>query len=68
MAGAGLKTPEELERPQSQCIPANTIWIRQDVSHFEPEKNSVQLDNGDKVEKKFHIQQNTFVNRFPTII
>ncbi|CAF0958394.1 unnamed protein product [Adineta ricciae] len=49
LAGAGLKTPDELEKPQSQCIPTNTTWIQSNASQIEPEKNFVQLENGSKI-------------------
>jgi hypothetical protein len=44
-----LKTPEELEKPQSQCIPTNTTWIKSNANQVEPEKNLVQLEDGRKV-------------------
>ena len=50
LAGAGLKTADELEKPQSQCIPKNTTWIQSNANHVEPEKNLVQLDDGKKVQ------------------
>jgi NADPH-dependent 2,4-dienoyl-CoA reductase/sulfur reductase-like enzyme len=49
LVGGGLKTPEELEKPQSQCIPKNTTWIQANANQVEPEKNLVQLDNGRKI-------------------
>jgi sulfide:quinone oxidoreductase len=49
LAGAGLKTPDELEKPQSQCIPANTTWIQSNAKQVEPDKNLVQLEDGREV-------------------
>jgi len=49
-----LKTPEELEKPQSQCIPANTTWIKSNANQVEPEKNLVQLEDGRKVFEDFN--------------
>ncbi|CAF1288026.1 unnamed protein product [Didymodactylos carnosus] len=49
LAGAGLKTVDELERPQKDCIPQNAHWIQSDAVGFEPEKNLVKLDNGGKI-------------------
>ncbi|UJR37096.1 hypothetical protein I4U23_029800 [Adineta vaga] len=49
LAGAGLKTADELEKAQSKCIPANTTWIQSNASQVEPEKNLVQLENGNKI-------------------
>jgi hypothetical protein len=46
-----LKTPDELEKPQSQCIPDNTTWIQSNASQVDPEKNLVQLEDGKKVSK-----------------
>lgn len=51
LVGAGLKTADELEKPQSQCIPKNTTWIQSNVSQIEPTKNLVQLDDGNKVSR-----------------
>jgi hypothetical protein len=48
-----LKTPDELEKAQSECIPANTTWIQSNASQIDPEKNLVQLENGQKVERVF---------------
>ncbi|CAF1424080.1 unnamed protein product [Rotaria magnacalcarata] len=49
LVGAGLKTAEELEKPQSQFIPQNTTWIQSYANKIEPEKNLVQLDDGSKI-------------------
>ncbi|CAF1270460.1 unnamed protein product [Rotaria sordida] len=49
LVGAGLKTAEEVEKPQTQCIPSNTTWIQSNANQVEPEKNHVQLDNGRKI-------------------
>jgi hypothetical protein len=46
-----LKTPDELEKSQSQCIPSNTTWIQSNASRIEPENNLVQLEDGKKVLK-----------------
>ncbi|CAF4225938.1 unnamed protein product, partial [Rotaria magnacalcarata] len=51
LVGAGLKTAEELEKPQSQFIPQNTTWIQSYANKIEPEKNLVQLDDGSKVQR-----------------
>jgi len=44
-----LKTPDELEKPQAQCIPTNTTWIQSNASQFKPDKNLVQLEDGKEV-------------------
>lgn len=49
LAGAGLKTPEELERPQSQCVPKNATWIQSNAEKIQPEQNLIHLDNGKQV-------------------
>ncbi|CAF0826655.1 unnamed protein product [Adineta steineri] len=49
LAGAGLKTPDELEKSQSQCIPTNTTWIQSNASQIQPEKNLVELDDGKQI-------------------
>jgi len=49
LASVGLKTPDELEKPQAQFIPSNTTWIQEYANKIDPEKNLVQLENGQKL-------------------
>lgn len=49
LVGAGVFPKEESAREQKDVIPSGVEWIKQKVSTFEPEANSLTLDNGDKV-------------------
>lgn len=49
LIGAGVFEKEESERNQADYIPAGATWIKQAVSSFNPNKNSVTLNNGEEV-------------------
>ncbi|RNA43059.1 sulfide:quinone mitochondrial [Brachionus plicatilis] len=49
LAAGGVKNPDSFRRPQSKLIPSGVDWIKAKASVFEPESNSITLDNGEKV-------------------
>lgn len=49
MVGGGIFKRSRTERPMSQCIPAKAKWIRAAVSSFEPEENTVTLEDGSRL-------------------
>ena len=49
LIGAGVFPKEESERAQIDYIPSGTEWIKQSVTVFNPESNSIMLDNGTTV-------------------
>lgn len=53
LAAGGVKNPDSFRRPQSKMIPRGVDWIKAKASVFEPESNSITLDNGDKVKYDF---------------
>ena len=63
--GGGLKSFEQSQKPQEEFIPRNAAWLRESVSGFDPENNSVTLSSGDKVcvhryfRKNFKMLKNT---------
>lgn len=46
LVGAGVLPKEESRRRTSDFIPSGTTWIRDSVSAFTPEKNTVKLASG----------------------
>ncbi len=46
LVGAGAATREETQRDESSLIPAGAQWIRDAVSEFDPEHNTVRLRGG----------------------
>ena len=49
LVGAGVFPKEETERNEADYIPAGATWIKEYVSSFSPESNTVNLKNGDTV-------------------
>ena len=49
LAGGGLKKPEDFTRNEADLIPKGCDWIKSKVSGFEPEENTVVLENNEKV-------------------
>jgi sulfide:quinone oxidoreductase len=47
LVGAGVYPLAKTHRPQSSVIPPGVTWIRDAAKSFEPDKNTVQLQNGD---------------------
>lgn len=47
LVGAGVYPLAKTHRPEASVIPPGVIWIRGAAKSFEPEKNSVRLNNGD---------------------
>lgn len=50
LVGAGVFPKEDSERNQADFIPDGVKWIKQKVTTFQPDQNSVTLDNGAIVE------------------
>lgn len=46
MVGAGIFKPCTTERPMASVIPAGTTWIKQAVVSFDPQSNSLVLNQG----------------------
>ena len=46
LIGAGVFPKEESQRDQSEFIPHNATWIKEYVSEFDPDNNTIQLANG----------------------
>lgn len=44
LVGAGVFKPELLRRRTAALMPAGAVWIKAQVTGFEPERNQVQLD------------------------
>ena len=49
LVGAGVFPKEESMRDEADFIPAGAEWIKEYVSAFDPDNNTVELQNGDKV-------------------
>lgn len=49
MVGAGLFTPEETRRRMQDVMPPGVTWIRGAVSTFQPDANTVTLEDGSVV-------------------
>jgi sulfide:quinone oxidoreductase len=47
LVGAGLYPLAQTRRPEQSLIPSGVDWIRGAARAFEPEKNTVHLENGD---------------------
>ena len=47
LVGAGVYPLAKTHRPEASVIPPGVIWIRDAAKSFEPEKNTVRLQNGD---------------------
>lgn len=50
LVGAGVFPKEETEREQRDFIPEGTTWIKDYVSSFDPESNSVTTEAGHEIE------------------
>lgn len=49
MAAGGIKEPDSLRKPQEKLIPKGCDWLKAKAQTFEPESNTIVLDNGQKV-------------------
>lgn len=49
LIGAGVFPKEESMRNEADYIPAGATWIKEFVESFDPDTNSITLENGDKV-------------------
>ena len=52
MVGGGIFTPEETVRPEESVIPKGVTWIKDTVTTFNPDSNSVNLKSGETVSYK----------------
>ena len=46
LVGAGIFTPEQLRRPTASLIPKGATWLRTSAKSFEPQSDTVSLDDG----------------------
>ena len=49
LVGAGVYPLAKTHRPEASVMPAGVKWIRNSAKAFEPEQNTVVLQNGDEV-------------------
>ena len=49
LVGAGIKTVQQSSRRMDQVLPKNCVHHKNKVEGFDPDNNTVTLDNGDKV-------------------
>jgi sulfide:quinone oxidoreductase len=55
LVGGGAFDSNNTVRNQADVIPKGTKWIKQKALAFQPESNTVQLDNGDNVNYEFMV-------------
>jgi NADPH-dependent 2,4-dienoyl-CoA reductase/sulfur reductase-like enzyme len=55
MVGAGIFPKEKSEREEASVIPKGTLWIKDAVSTFEPEKNYVITKGGEKIKYDYMV-------------
>lgn len=53
LAAGGVKNPDSFRREESKMIPKGVEWIKAKASIFEPESNSITLENGEKVKYEY---------------
>ena len=53
LAAGGVKNADSFRKPESQMIPKGVDWIKTKASKFQPESNTIILDNGEKVKYDF---------------
>lgn len=53
LVGGGAFAAEDTRRDQARCIPDRTRWIQKAATGFEPEHNTVVLDDDSRVEYEF---------------
>ncbi|MFM2326780.1 MAG: hypothetical protein RIR31_982 [Bacteroidota bacterium] len=53
LVGSGVFDIKKTERNEADVIPKGVKWIKQKVTGFLPEKNAIQLDNGENISYKF---------------
>ena len=44
-----MKTADQFRRPQKDLIPNGVDWIKANARSFDPDKNYLVLENGNKV-------------------
>ncbi|CAF0767339.1 unnamed protein product [Brachionus calyciflorus] len=49
LAAGGVKNPDSFRRSESKMISKGVDWIKAKATDFQPESNTIVLDNGDKV-------------------
>ena len=62
LVGAGAYDFDKTVRPMKDLIPEGCTWIKRAVIAFSPEKNSIQLDNGEVLEYDYLIVACGLVN------
>lgn len=55
MVGGGIFDFDFTVRPESSCIPKQATWIRKSAAAFEPDRNAVVVDGGERVEYDYLI-------------
>lgn len=53
LVGGGLRQFNETYKPTASCLPTACDWIKQRVTGFDPDNNTVTIDNGDKLSYDF---------------
>jgi sulfide:quinone oxidoreductase len=55
LVGAGCLNFEDTQKPEADCIPDGTTWLRDAVAQFEPDENYLLTHSGQKVRYDFLI-------------
>jgi sulfide:quinone oxidoreductase len=53
LVGSGVFDISKTERNEADVMPKGVTWIKQKVTTFQPEENTVSLDNGDTVKYEY---------------
>jgi len=53
LVGAGAKTLKSSMKDTAEVIPQNSTWIQNRVASFEPENNTLKLENNDEINYKY---------------
>ena len=55
LVGGGAYNLEDTKRDEAKCIPKGVTWIKDAVESFDPDNNTVSLQNGDPVSYEYLI-------------
>ncbi len=55
LVGGGEFNPKDTHQPESSLIPKGAAWIQDAVESFDPDRNSLKLKSGDRVEYDYLI-------------
>eukprot|EP01025_Chloroclados_australasicus_P011334 TRINITY_DN14906_c1_g1_i2.p1 TRINITY_DN14906_c1_g1~~TRINITY_DN14906_c1_g1_i2.p1 ORF type:complete len:438 (-),score=46.29 TRINITY_DN14906_c1_g1_i2:684-1997(-) len=67
MVGGGLKTLEQSRKPMSQVISKKVEWIKSPVKKFEPDSNSLRLEDDRKLRYDYLVMATGMENKFDAI-